>query len=206
MSITMNLLKGLAIAGFSANCLANVVTSNDAPCSAGTARIFSITASNVLSCLTTGSGNINGGNGGQADTAFVSSGWTFLDNTSDSGGLGNGWLTGSDNNLTSGLDGSFSINPSAFLSYQRIAIGFKSGNGQSNPDWAIFELAPNTLSGLWSISGQQALSHAMLYGRGTPTHDVPEPGVLALLGIALSAAAIAVSGRRRLSTSPRPAA
>jgi len=153
-------------------------------------RDFSVTATTVVGCLLTGTGNINGNN--QGDAGFIASGWVFVDSSDGNGGAHNGWLTGS---LSSGQSGSFSINPLAYSTYDRIAIGFKSGSGQIDPDWAIFELADNTLTGNWSIS-EQALSHAILYGFGTPTNEVPEPATGALLGLGMLGAAV-VSRRKK---------
>jgi subtilase family serine protease len=170
--------------------LANTVTSDPCPGTGGT-RVFSATATTVNSCLLRGTGNINGNN--QADAGFIASGWIFVDDSDASGGAHNGWLTITG---TGALTGTFTINPLAYSTYDNIAIGFKSGEGTLDPDWAIFLLNDNTLSGTWSISGQQALSHAILYGMGTPGRDVPEPGILALLGLGLVGLGMA---RRRKS-------
>ena len=164
------LLAGLA----SLPLAAAVVTSNDATCHAGTSRIFSVTADAALGCLLAGAGNINGNN--QGDAGFIAQGWAFVDASDNSAGAHNGWLA-SAFSLTSGLSGNFSIDAAAWSTYDRVAIGFKSGNGRSDPDWAIFELANNTPGGLWAITGaQQALSHAILYGLGTA--PPPQPAVL----------------------------
>lgn len=166
---------------------ANTVTSD--ACAPG-GRDFSVTATTVTACLAAGVGNINGNND-LFQQAYP--GWVFLDGSDNNGGAHNGWLTGAPS-LTAGLSGTFNINPLAYATYDRIAIGFKSGEGQLDPDWAVFELADNTLSGSWAISERQELSHALLYGIGTPT-SVPEPGTLPLIGLAV--AGIAVVKRRR---------
>ncbi|KQP23368.1 PEP-CTERM sorting domain-containing protein [Pseudorhodoferax sp. Leaf267] len=182
-----NLLYSVLLVATLGTSHANVVTSD--ACALG-ARDFSVTANSVVSCLAAGAGNINGNN-----DAFqqANPGWIFVDGSDNNGGAHNGWLTGSPS-LTSGLSGTFTINALAYSTYDRIAIGFKSGEGQLNPDWAVFELADNTFTGTWSISGQQQLSHALLYGIGTPTL-VPEPGSLVLIGLGL--AGLAAVARRR---------
>lgn len=205
-------LPALIAALASLPAMGSVVTSNDAPCGAGTSRIFSVTADGALGCLRAGAGNINGNN--QGDAGFIADGWTFVDASDNSAGAHNGWL-GSTLSLTSGLSGNFSINAAAWSTYDRIAIGFKSGNGRSDPDWAIFELGDDTLSGLWVITGaQQALSHVILYGHGaaTPLHQlavlapppstalIAEPPVWLLAGLALAGLALHVRrkpGRRQ---------
>ena len=177
------------------------VTSNDANCRAGTSRIFSVTADDAIGCLLAGAGNINGNVNGnnQGDASFIAQGWAFVDASDNNAGAHDGWL-GSTLSLTSNLSGNFSINAAAWTTYDRVAIGFKSGNGKSDPDWAIFELADNKPGGLWAITGaQQELSHAILYGRITallpqlavlppPPSDalIAEPPVWLLSGLALA--------------------
>jgi hypothetical protein len=197
--MSQNVLLALVVGAFGLPAAASVVTSNDATCHAGTSRIFSVTANHALGCLLAGAGNINGNN--LADAGFLAQGWAFVDASNDSSGAHNGWLalTGT---LTSGLSGNFSIAAAAWSTYDRVAIGFKSGNGSSDPDWAIFELDDNTPGGSWAITGaQQGLSHAILYGRGTaptpqpevlppaPNALVAEPSVLWLAALAMGGVA-----------------
>lgn len=187
------LVSGLFFGLVAQGAQANLVTSNQPDCVGDpTSRVFTVDADTVLKCLLKGTGNINGGTGSAGDASFVDSGWTFIDNTVGTGGAHDGWLSVND----SSTSGSFAINSFAYSTYDQIAIGLKSGEGQRDPDWAIFSLADNTFSGNWSISGSQALSHAILYGRGTPTVQVPEPGSLMLLGTALGLAALVAMRRR----------
>src|SRR5688500_17625702 len=157
-SIALALALAVSAAGLSQPAMADLVTSDG--CAPGE-RDFSVTANSVVGCLLVGSGNINGSN--QGDQGFIESGWIFIDSSNGAGGAHDGWLSGP---LTSGLSGTFSINPLASAEYDRIAVGFKSGNGRPDPDWAIFELGDGTLSGSWAISGNQQLGHAILYGFG----------------------------------------
>ena len=106
-----------------------------------------------------GTGNING----NSDMfQLANPGYLYLDSSDPTAGPGlmNGSLTGHPV-LPQGLRGTFNISPSVYLTYKDVAIGFKVGEGQLDPDWAVFQLAPNTLTGTWAVSGNQALSHAM---------------------------------------------
>lgn len=184
-------LPSVCVAALLASSVHANVVSSDA-CAPGV-RDFTVTASTVTACLAAGPGNINGNN-----DAFQQAhpGWIFVDGSDNNDGTHDGWLTGAPS-LVAGLSGSFSINPLAYQTYDQIAIAFKSGEGQDDPDWAVFGLADGTLTGTWSISGQQALSHALLYGRGTPTREVPEPLSLALVGLGMALMALAVVRRRK---------
>ena len=87
-----------------------------------------------------------------------------------------------------GTSGNFSFDVSLWSQYTNLIIVFKSGEGQSDPDWAAFDLDPLTISGLWEIlnsgAGDQSLSHASLYG--LPGTTVPDGGAtLGLLGLGM---------------------
>ena len=76
---------------------------------------------------------------------------------------------------TSGLSGTFSIG--SVLGYTSLLLAMQSGVGILDPDWAVFLLGAT--SGSWSISGNQALSHANLYGVEETT-PIPLPAALPL--------------------------
>lgn len=105
------------------------------------------------------------------------------------------------------LSGNWTIAQSVLNTYQRLFLGFHFGNAgdinASNPDSFIVELARTNLSGTWSLGGLGArlngISHIDLIGTGLCTASprdcggggggggtVPEPGSLALIGLALA--------------------
>ena len=147
----------------------------------------------TATCYQWGTGNLNG-NGD-----FINGlGYVTLDKSDDTTtGNHNGWLTITGQGTTSGT---FTIDSAAWTTYGTILFALKSGEGQLDPDWAVFTLAFGTLSGNWSLSGNQSLSHANLYGGGDPVNiPTPEPASMVLLGTGL----LGLAARMRRSLNVR---
>jgi hypothetical protein len=156
----------------------------------GTDREFGvevITAAGTADCFDFGTGNIGG-----SDSDFA--GYTYLDKDDDAAAVAipEDWFTITGMGTTSGT---FTISSAIWQTYSSLIILFKSGEGLLDPDWAALVLTPEVLTANWSISGNQALSHAILYGGGTPT-VVPEPASMLLFGTGLIG--VARTARKRL--------
>jgi len=144
-------------------------------------------------CLASGSGNLSGvaGNDYLIDTL----GWMALDKdeTPDTVFPYDAWFSVTN---IGGTSGTFTVDPAAWAAFGSLAIGFKVGSAQINPDWAAFILPYGETTGTWSVTvpplmANQGLSHANLYA----TDPIPEPATLVLLGSGLLG--LAARARRR---------
>ena len=152
-----------------------------------TDREFGLTTAVDANCLASGSGNINGNNDFINQLGYVS---IDKSDTDDAfvGVDGEISITGGPNS------GHFTLALPA--GYQNFVLALKSGNGQLDPDWAAFLLAPGTTEGDWTISSQ-GFSHALLYAQlctecSTEKENVSEnpiPGALWLFGTVIAGGA-----------------
>jgi len=155
-----------------------------------TDREFTLTTDPLgATCLASGN-EANDLNANDHDL-LVAVGWTVIDKDEnpDELFLNDDWfsVTG-----LGAMSGTFTIDPAAWGAWGDIAIGFVIGGGGVDPKWAAFELPTGETSGLWSqsLTHGGGLSHANLYGRGTPRDitEAPEPATLFLLGSGLAVA------------------
>jgi hypothetical protein len=150
---------------------------------ATTDREFGLDTAVAATCLTKGSGNINGNNDFINQLGYVS-----IDKTGNDDAFvgvdGEITITGDPNS------GHFTLALPA--GYENFVLALKSGNGQLDPDWVAFLLAPGTTEGDWTIS-DQGLSHAILYAQlSTENEKVSEnpiPGALWLFGTVIAGGA-----------------
>jgi hypothetical protein len=162
-------------------------------------RLFTVDTTPVASCWDYDVGNTNlpideiplPGPGTPYDLKLqMPTGYVLLDKSDETNNLYEGLLSGTPVGLESGLSGTFQIN---LPSLDQYIIIFKTGTAILNPDWAAFLLPQGVLSGSWSISGAQELSHVELWGKNV----VPLPAAAWLLGSGLLG--LFAVGRRRKS-------
>ena len=128
----------------------------------------------IVSCYDLGTGNMS-------DTL---TGYTFIDKDEAPSATDAGFSYSSNTNT-----GTFAIDASVWMTYSTLVVGFKAGN-----TWAQFLLDPTlvsgTLDGVYNFQPPQGagLSHAVLWGTGTPTPPtaVPEPATLLTMGAGLT--------------------
>jgi hypothetical protein len=111
----------------------------------------------------------------------------------------NGFLGTYDVSSGTGLEGFLTFSGGVitlsgyFTGYTDLQVLIKTGSGQYDPDWAVFQLSGGelTINTLIDPSQGGGISHISLFGTST---NVPEPGTLGLLGLGLLGVGLA---RRR---------
>jgi hypothetical protein len=132
---------------------------------------------------------------------FGSTDWTLLTKTADGqGGNSSFWTF---NNLPNGsISGTFSLTDGLWDLYSKLVVVLKDGGSTTNRDikWSAY-LLPQDIYGTysWSYDNRKQLSHMTLYGIKGGTTSVPEPATLALFGLGLAGATVALRRKRALA-------
>jgi len=134
----------------------------------------------VSACLDAGEGNLTGNPNNDLFINGVGAGYEHI---------GPGLWSQSSQTQTAAA-GTFTFDDSLWDTYSDIAVGFKFGTGNHPDEWFVYSLQSLLASGdygwdLIKTSRQGGgLSHIRFYGI-LDDRQVPEPGTLALLGLAL---------------------
>ncbi len=170
--LAASLLVGLMITGTAsaAPVLCQVVTNNH----------MAVGDSIVSACLDAGVGNLTGNPMNDLFINGVGTGYVSI-------GLGG---FAQDPQVPGGSTGTFSFLDSLWDIYSDIAVGFKFGTGDQPDEWFVYSLKSLLASGDYDwafinvFEKGGGLSHVNFYGI-LDSRQVPEPGTLALLGLAL---------------------
>jgi hypothetical protein len=170
----MKACKKLAAGLLAALCIGGTASAADILCENPLLNHMLVDSSYVSACLDAGTGNLTGNPLNDLFINGVGAGYGFIGETS--------WSQ-------SGDTGTFSLSPALWGAYDSIAIGFKFGTGNQPDEWFVYALNDGVSAGIWTFVNVfergGGLSHVNLYGI-TGGNNVPEPGVLGLLGLGLA--------------------
>jgi hypothetical protein len=170
----MNACKKLAAGLLAALCIGGTASAADILCENPLLNHMLVDSSYVSACLDAGTGNLTGN---PLNDLFIN-------------GAGAGYSFISEASFTqAGSSGTFTLSSALWSAFDSIAIGFKFGTGNQPDEWFVYALNDDVSSGNWTFVNVfekgGGLSHVNLYGiRGG--NNVPEPGVLGLLGLGLA--------------------
>ena len=172
-ALAATLLVGVMITG----------TASAAPvlCQTVTINHMSVDSSIVSACLDAGVGNLTGNPDNDEFINGVGAGYDFISKDE--------LLFTTSNNQTEAW-GTFTFDGSLWDIYSGIAVAFKFGTGGNPDEWFVYSLQSLLASGVYDWDLIKAfkqgggLSHVNFYGI-LDDRQVPEPGTLAMLGLAL---------------------
>jgi len=177
---TRKKLKGLAAALLVGMMITGTASAAPVLCQTVTNNHMSIGNSIVSACLDAGVGNLTGN---PMNDLFINGVGTGYDS------IGPGLWSQSSQSQTL-AEGTFTFDDSLWDIYSDIAVGFKFGTGNNPDEWFVYSLQSLLASGVYDWDLIKAfrqgggLSHVKFYGI-LDDRQVPEPGTLALLGLAL---------------------
>ena len=177
---TRKKLKGLAATLLVGVMISGTASAAPVLCQTVTNNHMSIGDSIVSACLDAGVGNLTGN---PMNDLFINGVGTGYES------IGPGLWSQSSQSQTL-AEGTFTLDDSLWDIYSDIAVGFKFGTGNNPDEWFVYSLQSLLASGVYDWDLIKAfrqgggLSHVNFYGI-LDDRQVPEPGTLALLGLAL---------------------
>ena len=178
---TLKKLKGLAASLLIGLMMTGTASAAPVLCQTVTNYHMLVDSAIVSACLDAGVGNLTGNEDNDLFLNDVGGAYDFISKDEV--------LFTTSNNQTEAW-GTFTFDGSLWDIYSDIAVAFKFGTGQNPDEWFVYSLKSMLASGVydWDLikTDKQGggLSHVNFYGI-PGGGQVPEPGTLALLGMAL---------------------